>query len=309
MGAILSGIVLHGPTRAYGGTFLQFADYMRPAVRLAALMEIDPVYVWTHDSIGLGEDGPTHQPIEHLAALRAIPPSTWCAPPMRNETAHAWATVLTRRNRPAGLALTRQNVPVLEGTSAEGVAAGGYVLVDAENGSPDVVLHRHRLEVQLAVAAREEPRKAGIAARVVSMPCVEWFDEQPQSYAIPSCRRACGPVSRWRPASRCRGTDLVGDAGRSCPSSTTAPRPGTRCCTRVRVTTAAVVEAGAAVGHQREVTGDTAGDKRGETMSTMSDRLAELSAGRVSVWLDDLSRDLGETGRLAELMQPDRSSA
>ncbi len=182
MGAILSGIVLHGPTRAYGGTFLQFADYMRPAVRLAALMEIDPVYVWTHDSIGLGEDGPTHQPIEHLAALRAIPHLDVVRPADANETAHAWATVLTRRKNPAGLALTRQNVPVLEGTSAEGVAAGGYILVDAENGSPDVVLIGTGSEVQLAVAAREELAKAGIAARVVSMPCVEWFDEQPQSY-------------------------------------------------------------------------------------------------------------------------------
>ncbi|MFT4199124.1 transketolase [Gordonia sp. (in: high G+C Gram-positive bacteria)] len=182
MGSILSGIVLHGPTRAYGGTFLQFADYMRPAVRLAALMEIDPVYVWTHDSIGLGEDGPTHQPIEHLAALRAIPHLDVIRPADANETAHAWATVLTRRTHPAGLALTRQNLPVLEGTSAEGVAAGGYVLADAEGGKPDVILIGTGSEVQLAVQARDELAKAGIAARVVSMPCVEWFDEQPQSY-------------------------------------------------------------------------------------------------------------------------------
>ncbi|MFT3900139.1 MAG: transketolase [Gordonia sp. (in: high G+C Gram-positive bacteria)] len=182
MGAILSGIVLHGPTRAYGGTFLQFADYMRGAVRLAALMEIDPVYVWTHDSIGLGEDGPTHQPIEHLAALRAIPHLDVIRPADANETAHAWATVLGRRKNPAGLALTRQNVPVLEGTSAEGVAAGGYVLVDAEGGKPDVVLIGTGSEVQLAVAAREQLAAKGIAARVVSMPCIEWFDEQPQAY-------------------------------------------------------------------------------------------------------------------------------
>ncbi|MGF2944574.1 transketolase family protein, partial [Mycobacterium sp. Lab-001] len=137
MGAILSGIVLHGPTRAYGGTFLQFSDYMRPAVRLASLMDIDPIYVWTHDSIGLGEDGPTHQPIEHLAALRAIPRLSVVRPGDANETAYAWRTILARGNGsgPVGLILTRQGVPVLEGTSAEGVARGGYVLSDgAEDG-------------------------------------------------------------------------------------------------------------------------------------------------------------------------------
>ncbi|QKT07409.1 transketolase [Gordonia sp. X0973] len=182
MGSILSGVVLHGPTRAYGGTFLQFADYMRPAVRLAALMEIDPIYVWTHDSIGLGEDGPTHQPIEHLAALRAIPHLDVIRPADANETAHAWAHVLTRRNNPAGLALTRQNVPVLEGTSAQGVQAGGYTLIDAKSGSPDVVLIGTGSEVQLAVAARDALAEAGIDARVVSMPCMEWFDAQPQEY-------------------------------------------------------------------------------------------------------------------------------
>ena len=182
MGSILSGIVLHGPTRAYGGTFLQFADYMRPAVRLAALMEIDPIYVWTHDSIGLGEDGPTHQPIEHLAALRAIPNLDVIRPADANETAHAWAHVLTRRNNPAGLALTRQNVPVLPGTSAAGVAAGGYVLIDADGETPDVVLIGTGSEVQLAVDARTALAEHGVAARVVSMPCVEWFDAQSQEY-------------------------------------------------------------------------------------------------------------------------------
>ncbi|GED98082.1 transketolase [Gordonia crocea] len=182
MGAILSGIVLHGPTRAYGGTFLQFADYMRPAVRLAALMEIDPIYVWTHDSIGLGEDGPTHQPIEHLAALRAIPHLDVIRPADANETAHAWAQVLTRRDNPAGLALTRQNVPVLEGTSAEGVAAGGYILADSTGETPDVVLIATGSEVQLAVQARAALAETGVDARVVSMPCVEWFDAQPQEY-------------------------------------------------------------------------------------------------------------------------------
>ena len=181
MGSILSGIALHGPTRAYGGTFLQFSDYMRPAVRLAALMEIDPIYVWTHDSIGLGEDGPTHQPIEHLAALRAIPHLDVVRPADANETAYAWAHLLTRRNHPVGLALTRQNVPVLEGTSAEGVANGGYVLSDSD-GDPQVVLIGTGSEVSLAVEAQQALAAKGIRARVVSMPCVEWFDEQPQGY-------------------------------------------------------------------------------------------------------------------------------
>ncbi|MFT3715235.1 MAG: transketolase [Gordonia sp. (in: high G+C Gram-positive bacteria)] len=181
MGAILNGIVLHGPTRAYGGTFLQFADYMRPAVRLAALMEIDPVYVWTHDSIGLGEDGPTHQPVEHLAALRAIPNLDVVRPADANETAHAWRELLGRRDRPVALALTRQNVPVLEGTSVDGVSKGGYVLADTD-GTPDVVLIGTGSEVSLAVEARAALAEQNIAARVVSMPCVEWFDEQDQSY-------------------------------------------------------------------------------------------------------------------------------
>ncbi|UAK38999.1 transketolase [Gordonia bronchialis] len=181
MGAILSGIALHGPTRAYGGTFLQFADYMRPAVRLAALMEIDPIYVWTHDSIGLGEDGPTHQPVEHLAALRAIPQLDVVRPADANETAHAWAHLLTRRNRPVGLALTRQNIPILDGTSADGVAKGGYVLSDSD-ADAQVVLIGTGSEVHLAVEAQKALADKGINARVVSMPCVEWFDEQPQGY-------------------------------------------------------------------------------------------------------------------------------
>ena len=181
MGSILSGIALHGPTRAYGGTFLQFADYMRPAVRLAALMQIDPIYVWTHDSIGLGEDGPTHQPVEHLAALRAIPGLDVVRPADANETAHAWAHLLTRRTHPVGLALTRQNVAVLEGTSAEGVAKGAYVLSEPE-GDAQVVLIGTGSEVEIAVDAQKALADKGIAARVVSMPCMEWFDEQDQAY-------------------------------------------------------------------------------------------------------------------------------
>lgn len=184
MGAILSGIVLHGPTRAYGGTFLQFADYMRPAVRLAALMDIDPVYVWTHDSIGLGEDGPTHQPIEHLAALRAIPKLSVVRPADPNETAYAWRTILERGSGsgPTGLILTRQGVPVLEGTSAEGVARGGYVLGECGAADADVIIIATGSEVQLAVEAAKMLADKDITACVVSMPCVEWFEAQPQEY-------------------------------------------------------------------------------------------------------------------------------
>ena len=186
MGAILSGIVLHGPTRAYGGTFLQFSDYMRGAVRLAALMDIDTIYVWTHDSIGLGEDGPTHQPIEHLAALRAIPRLSVVRPADANETAYAWRTMLARgaTSGPVGLILTRQGVPVLEGTSLEGVARGGYILSDATDSGedPDVVLIGTGSEVQLAVEAAKLLADKDIIARVVSMPCVEWFESQPSDY-------------------------------------------------------------------------------------------------------------------------------
>jgi transketolase len=185
MGSILSGIVLHGPTRAYGGTFLQFSDYMRPAVRLAALMDIDTIYVWTHDSIGLGEDGPTHQPIEHLAALRAIPKLSVVRPGDPNETAYAWRTILARgaTSGPTGLILTRQGIPVLEGTSSEGVARGGYVI---GGGNPaddaDVIIIATGSELQLAVEAQKLLADKDIRAYVVSMPCVEWFESQPQEY-------------------------------------------------------------------------------------------------------------------------------
>jgi transketolase len=185
MGSILSGIVLHGPTRAYGGTFLQFSDYMRPAVRLASLMDIDTIYVWTHDSIGLGEDGPTHQPIEHLSALRAIPKLSVVRPADANETAYAWRTILARGNGsgPVGLILTRQGVPVLEGTTFEGVQRGGYVL---GGGNPaddaDVIIIATGSEVQLAVEAQKLLADNDIVAYVVSMPCLEWFESQPQEY-------------------------------------------------------------------------------------------------------------------------------
>jgi transketolase len=193
MGAILNGIALHGPTRPYGGTFLVFSDYMRPAVRLAALMKSTVVYVWTHDSIGLGEDGPTHQPIEHLAALRAIPGLSVVRPGDANETAHAWKATLERPEGPKGLALTRQNIPVLEGTSAEGVARGGYVLADAAADEPRVILIGTGSELQIAVDARKVLEADGVPTRVVSMPCVEWFDEQDEAYresVLPAAVRA-----------------------------------------------------------------------------------------------------------------------
>jgi transketolase len=184
MGAILSGIVLHGPTRAYGGTFLQFSDYMRGAVRLASLMDIDTIYIWTHDSIGLGEDGPTHQPIEHLAALRAIPNLSVVRPGDPNETAYAWRTIFARgaSSGPVGFILTRQGIPVLEGTSAEGVAKGGYVLGGTPTEAPDVVLIGTGSELQLAVAAQKILADKAITATVVSMPCVEWFESQDPDY-------------------------------------------------------------------------------------------------------------------------------
>ncbi|WP_315532047.1 transketolase [Corynebacterium matruchotii] len=185
MGAIMNGIALHGGTRPYGGTFLIFSDYMRPAIRLAALMRTDAYYVWTHDSIGLGEDGPTHQPVEQLAALRAIPGTSIIRPADANETAAAWRAALLYPESPKGLALSRQNLPVLPGTkehATEGVARGAYVLVAGSKPVPDVILLGTGSEVQLAVAAAERLEQEGIAARVVSVPCLDWFAEQDADY-------------------------------------------------------------------------------------------------------------------------------
>lgn len=222
MGAIMNGIALHGGTRVYGGTFLTFSDYMRPAVRLAAIMQAPVTYVWTHDSIGLGEDGPTHQPIEHLAALRAIPGLAVVRPADANETVVAWRTVLENPTGPAALCLTRQDVPTFprgkaeDGTSwgsADGASRGGYVLLDTE-GEPDVLLVATGSEVQIAVAARDRLAEDGIAARVVSMPSREWFDEQDAAYkdtVLPPGVKARVSVEAavaqgWR--------EIVGDHGR-----------------------------------------------------------------------------------------------
>jgi transketolase len=191
MGAILNGIALHGPTRPFGGTFLIFSDYMRPAVRLAALMGVPVIYVWTHDSIGLGEDGPTHQPVEQLASLRAIPGLDVVRPADAHETAYAWKAMLERRTNPAGIALTRQAIPVLKrGTDAAqgGTLAharhttrGGYVLAEAE-GDLGVIVIATGSEVSIALEARDLLQAKGVPTRVVSMPCVEWFDQQDEVY-------------------------------------------------------------------------------------------------------------------------------
>jgi transketolase len=192
MAAILNGIVLHGPTRPFGGTFLIFSDYMRPAVRLAALMQVPSVFVWTHDSVALGEDGPTHQPIEQLSTLRAIPGLNVVRPADANEVAHAWLEILKRRDAPAGIALTRQNIAVFERgdgeasgdtlASAANVGKGAYVLAEAASGTPEVILIATGSEVQLAVAAREQLAADGIQARVVSAPSLEWFEQQDAAY-------------------------------------------------------------------------------------------------------------------------------
>ena len=214
MGAILNGIALSGGTRPYGGTFMVFSDYMRPSVRLAALMQLPVTYVWTHDSIGLGEDGPTHQPVEHLWALRAIPGLNVVRPGDANETAVAWRTILERAE-PAALCLTRQNVPVLDRSgelaSAEKVGQGGYVLASGT----DVILIATGSEVSIALEAREQLAAEGVSARVVSMPCVEWFDAQDESYrreVLPATIRArvsveAGITAPWRL--------FTGDAGAS----------------------------------------------------------------------------------------------
>lgn len=220
MGAILSGITLHGLTRAYGGTFFTFSDYMRGSVRLASLMGVPAIYVWTHDSIGLGEDGPTHQPVEHLTAVRAIPGLAVVRPADANETAQAWKAILERTDGPAALILTRQNVPTFprgeEGfASAEGVARGAYTLLEASSGTPEVILIGTGSEVQLAVAAREQLEAAGVPTRVVSAPSLEWFAEQDEAYresVLPSSVRARVSVeagialSWWK---------ILGDAGRA----------------------------------------------------------------------------------------------
>ena len=180
MGAALNGIALEGLTRPFGGTFFVFSDYMRGAVRLSAIMDLPVTYVWTHDSIGLGEDGTTHQPIEHLWSLRAMPRLAVVRPADAQETAAAWLATLQRRD-PVGLVLTRQNLPVVSQASAEQVARGAYVIADCD-GTPDVLIMATGSEVQIALGGAELLAADGVKARVVSMPCIEWFDEQDAAY-------------------------------------------------------------------------------------------------------------------------------
>ncbi|MEU0336232.1 transketolase [Streptomyces sp. NPDC006193] len=215
MAAELNGIALHGNTRVHGGTFLTFSDYMRNAVRMSALMQLPVTYVWTHDSIGLGEDGPTHQPVEHLASLRAIPGLNVVRPADANETAVAWAEILRRHATnpaPHGLALTRQGVPVH--APDQDAARGGYVLRASSTEVPEVIVIATGSEVEPALAARELLEAEGIGTRVVSMPCVEWFEEQPRAYR----ERVLPPAVKARVAVEA-GIGLtwhryVGDAGR-----------------------------------------------------------------------------------------------
>ena len=214
MGGILNGIALHGLSKPFGGTFLVFSDYMRGAVRLTALMNLPVTYVWTHDSIGLGEDGPTHQPVEHVASLRLIPNLAVIRPADANETAIAWREIITRA-KPAGFALSRQNLPVIDRAlygSAEGVAQGAYVVSDVD-GVADVILIATGSEVALALSAQEILKNEGIRARVVSAPCLEWFEENDAAYkeaVLPAAVKArvsveAGVTAGWR--------EYVGDAG------------------------------------------------------------------------------------------------
>ncbi|MCU1535726.1 MAG: transketolase [Humibacillus sp.] len=218
MGMILNGIALEGLTRPYGGTFLVFSDYMRPSVRLASIQQLPVTYVWTHDSIGVGEDGPTHQPIEHVASLRAIPGLAVVRPADANETSVAWGRILSEKAGPTALCLTRQNVPTWDRKKygkASGAAKGAYVLVqESRAGDPDLILVGTGSEVQLAVEAAETLEKSGVSTRVVSMPCREWFEQQTKGYqdkVLPPAVRArvsveAGIAMGWH--------DVVGDSGR-----------------------------------------------------------------------------------------------
>ena len=247
MGAIMNGIALHGNTRVYGGTFLIFSEYLYPSIRVAALSGIDGYYVFTHDSIGLGEDGPTHQPVETLTALRAIPDLSVIRPADANETAAAWKAALEAEPHPKALALSRQNLPVLEGTkekAIDGVARGAYVLVEASTGTPDVILMGSGSEVQLAVAAAKELEADGIATRVVSMPSMDWFLQQDRAYideVLPRNVRArvsveAGVAMPW--------FRFTGDQGRNVSlEHFGASAPGAELFERFGITTEAVVSA------------------------------------------------------------------
>lgn len=249
MGAIINGIVLHGPTRAFGATFLIFSDYMRPALRLAALMNIPSIFVWTHDSIALGGDGPTHQPVETLTALRAIPNFTIVRPADATETAYAWLETLRRQDGPVGLVLSRQDLPVLDRTDdalagAENVRFGGYVLAEADGDAPECILIATGSEVSLALEARTHLQAEGVPTRVVSMPSQEWFAEQSEEYresVLPRDVTArvsveAGRALTWAP--------FLGSRGRSVSVETFgASADGVELLQRYGITTEAVIAA------------------------------------------------------------------
>ena len=234
MGAVLNGICLHGLTRAFGGTFLVFSDYMRAPVRLAGLMSLQSLFIWTHDSVGVGEDGPTHQPIEHLWALRAIPELSVVRPADANETAEVWAAALENPG-PVGLILTRQNVPTLDrsqGEPASAASRGAYVIAEADGGEPELLLLATGSEVSVALGARALLQAEGVPTRVVSMPCLEWFEAQPDEYreqVLPARVRARVSVEA--------GSDqgwwkYVGRRARACPSGISARQPPPTSCSR-----------------------------------------------------------------------------
>ncbi|MDK8306339.1 transketolase [Corynebacterium imitans] len=247
MGAIMNGIALHGGTRVYGGTFLIFSEYLYPAIRVAALSGIDGYYVFTHDSIGLGEDGPTHQPVETLTALRAIPDLAVIRPADANETSAAWIAALEGREQPKALALSRQNLPVLEGTKErafEGVSKGGYVLVDGAKSTPDVILIASGSEVQYAVEAAKLLAEDNVSARVVSMPSIDWFLEQSEEYQEKILPRAVKARVSVEAGTAMPWHRFTGDHGRNVSlEHFGASAPGAELFERFGFTTEHVVEA------------------------------------------------------------------
>ena len=301
MGSIVNGIALHnGMLKPYGSTFLIFSDYMRPAVRLSALSRLQSLWVWTHDSVGLGEDGPTHQPVEHYAALRAIPFLWFVRPADATETVGAWKVALEREDGPVALALTRQKLPTLEGTRRDGVARGGYVLWESDdaNGAPDLILIATGSEVHVALAAAKQLDEQGTHARVVSMPCWELFEAQPREYrdeVLPPDVKArlsveAGVALGWR--------QWVGDEGDSISiEHFGASAPGPTVLEKLRLH----------AGQRRRPRARAAGarqlEKGREAMAESN--LHKLSARGQSVWIDSLSRTMLETGELARLMKED----
>ena len=247
MGAIMNGISLHGGTRVYGGTFLIFSEYLYPSIRVAALSGIDGYYVFTHDSIGLGEDGPTHQPVETLTALRAIPDLAVIRPADANETSAAWKAAIEGREQPKILALSRQNLPVLEGTKEkafDGLSKGAYVLVEESKPTPDVILMASGSEVQLAVEAAKTLEAEGTATRVVSMPCMEWFLEQDSSYIDEILPPEVTARVSVEAAIAMPWFRFTGDKGRNVSlEHFGASAPGEELFTRFGITTDAVVNA------------------------------------------------------------------